>query len=152
VRPLSTPRATSPSSARISRTGRPPRAQTRPPSHVRGFLQSATFFNSKLNKHVTVGQLLSELPRKQSLWDERSPLHYVAQLAHLPFPLRLYWSSHDTIVGNQGRDQTGKLYKRIKAANPSADVAQVKGLWAHSCEFVPGDCLSDALRAFELIA
>jgi poly(3-hydroxybutyrate) depolymerase len=121
------------------------------PGSVRGFRQAATFFNAKLDKHMTIGQLLSWLPRKQSLWDERSPLHYVAKLAHLPFPLRLYWSSHDTVVGNQGRDQTGKLYKRIKAANPSAQVKQIKGLWAHSCEFVPGDCLSDALRAFKLI-
>ncbi len=122
------------------------------PANVRGFRQAATFYNAKLAKHMTIGQLLNELPRKQSLWDERSPLHYVAKLAHLPFPLRLYWSSHDTVVGNQGRDQTGKLYKLIKAANASADVKQVKGLWAHSCEFVPGDCLSDALRAFKLIA
>jgi hypothetical protein len=97
---------------------------------------------------MTIGQLLSWLPRKQSLWDERSPLSYIAKLARLRFPLRLYWSSHDTIVGNQERDQTGKLYKQIKAANRSANVKEVKGLWAHSCEFVPGDCLSDALRAF----
>jgi pimeloyl-ACP methyl ester carboxylesterase len=122
------------------------------PGNLRGFLQSATFFNAKLNKHMTIGQLLNELPRKQSLWDERSPLHYVPKLAHLPFPLRLYWSSHDTIVGNQSRNQSGKLYKQIKAANPAADVKEEKGLWAHSCEFVPGDCLSDALRAFKLVA
>jgi pimeloyl-ACP methyl ester carboxylesterase len=121
------------------------------PANVRGFRQAATFFNAKLGKHLTIAELLSHLPRKQALWDERSPLQYVKQLAHLPFPLRLYWSSHDTIVGNQGRDQTGKLYKQIKATNPSADVKQVKGLWAHSCEFVPGDRLSEAMRDFKLI-
>jgi pimeloyl-ACP methyl ester carboxylesterase len=121
------------------------------PANVRRFRQAATFYNAKLEKHMTIGQLLDELPRKQALWDERSPLHYVAKLSRLRFPLRLYWSSHDTVVGNQGRDQSGKLYKQIKAANPAAGVTQVKGLWAHSCEFVPGDCLSDALRAFKLV-
>jgi pimeloyl-ACP methyl ester carboxylesterase len=121
------------------------------PGNVRGFLQSATFFNQKSDRHMTIGQLLNALPRKPPLWNERSALNYVPKLARLPFPLRLYWSSQDTVVGNQGRDQSGKLYKQIKAANPNAKVTQVKGLWAHSCEFVPGDCLSDALQAFGLI-
>jgi pimeloyl-ACP methyl ester carboxylesterase len=122
------------------------------PANLRGFRQDATFFNTKQQRHMTIAELLSELPRKPSLWNERNPLNYVDRLAHLPFPLRLYWSSHDTVVGNQATNQTGKLYKQIKAKNRSADVKQVKGLWAHSCEFVPGDRLSDALRKFELIA
>jgi pimeloyl-ACP methyl ester carboxylesterase len=121
------------------------------PASLRGFRQDATFYNTKQKRHMTIAELLSKLPRKPSLWNERSALHYVDRLAHLPFPLRLYWSSHDTIVGNQGTSQTGKLYKQIKAKNSSADVKQVKGLWAHSCEFVPGDCLSDLLREFKLI-
>jgi pimeloyl-ACP methyl ester carboxylesterase len=121
------------------------------PGNVRAFRQGATFYNAKLERHMTIAELLSKLPRKPSLWNERSPLNYVDRLARLSFPLRLYWSSHDTVVGNQGPNQTGKLYRQIKAKNPSANVKQVKGLWAHSCEFVPGDFLSDALRAFELI-
>ena len=92
------------------------------PKSVTGFAKAATFFNSKLEKHMTIGQLLAELPRNQSLWDERSPLHFVPRLSHLPFPLKLYWSSHDTVVGNQATNQSGKLYKAIKAANPAADV------------------------------
>jgi hypothetical protein len=95
---------------------------------------------------------IDDLARMPSLWNERNPLNYVDRLARLPFPLRLFWSSHDMVVGNQAKNQTGKLYKQIKAKNRSADVKQVKGLWAHSCEFVPGDRLSDALRDFELIA
>ena len=121
------------------------------PASLRGFRQSASFFNGRLDRHMTIAELLSKLPRNQALWNERSPLNYVDRLARLPFPLRIYWSSHDTIVGNQGTNQSGKLFKQIKAKNPSAKVTQVKGLWAHSCEFVPGDCLSDALRAFKLI-
>jgi hypothetical protein len=100
---------------------------------------------------MTIAELLNKLPRNQARWNERSPLNFVNKLARLPFPLRLYWSTQDTVVGNQGTNQTGKLYKQIKAKNQRAKVTQVKGLWAHSAEFVPGNCLSDALRAFELI-
>jgi hypothetical protein len=73
------------------------------------------------------------------------------ELAKLPFPLRLYWSSHDVVVGNQATDQSGKLDKAIGKANPQARVAQVVGEWPHSAEFVPGGQLSDALAAFGLI-
>jgi pimeloyl-ACP methyl ester carboxylesterase len=121
------------------------------PASVRGFDQSATFYNARLGRHMTIAELLSKLPRNQARWNERSALSYVDKLARLRFPLRLYWSSHDTVVGNQGTNQTGKLYKQIKAKNPRAKVTQVKGLWPHSAEFVPGDALSDALRAFDLI-
>jgi pimeloyl-ACP methyl ester carboxylesterase len=121
------------------------------PEDVSGFAHAATFFNSKLGNHMTIGQLLAEVPAKQAAWDERSALSYVPKLAKLPFPLRVYWSSHDVIVGNQDRDQSGKLVKALKKANPQTDVHEVCGLWAHSCEFVPGEQLSDALRAFGLI-
>jgi pimeloyl-ACP methyl ester carboxylesterase len=122
------------------------------PGTVAGIRQGATFYNAKLRRHMTIAELLSELPRKQALWDERSPLHYVDRLSTLPFPLRLYWSSHDTTVGNQATNQSGKLFKQIKAAKPGAKVRQIKGLWPHSAEFVPGSQLSDALLAFGLIA
>jgi hypothetical protein len=122
------------------------------PGNVQGFRKSATFFNGRLHRQMTIGELLNKVPRKKALWDERSPLSYVDKLTDLPFPLRLYWSSADTTVGNQGTDQSGKLYKAIKAARPSARVKQIKGTWAHSAEFVPGSELSDALIAFGLIA
>jgi hypothetical protein len=88
------------------------------PANLRGFRQSVTSYNTKLQRHMTIAQLLSKLPRKPSLWNERSPLNYVDRLARLPFPLRLFWSSHDTVVGNQATNQTGKLYKQIKAKKP----------------------------------
>jgi len=121
------------------------------PASLRGFQQTARYFNAKQGRQLALGQLLSALPRNQALWDERSPIHFVDKLAHLTFPLRLYWSSKDVIVGNQGRNQTGKLFKQIKAANASAKVVETRGTWAHSSEFVPGDALSDALAAFGLI-
>jgi pimeloyl-ACP methyl ester carboxylesterase len=122
------------------------------PGNIQGFKKSAMFFNGRLHRHMTIGELLNKVPRNKALWDERSPLNYVDELAGLSFPLRIYWSSADTTVGNQGTDQSGKLYKAIKAARPSARVKQIKGTWAHSAEFVPGSELSDALIAFGLIA
>jgi hypothetical protein len=92
------------------------------------------------------------LPKRQAEWDARSPLHFARRLATLPFPLRLYWSAQDVVVGRQDEDQTGKLQARILALYPGADVKAIRGAWAHSHEFFPGRQLGDALRAFGLLA
>ena len=67
------------------------------------------------------------------------------KLASLPFPLRLYWSTEDVVVGNQERDQTGKLFAAIEARAPHANVTPIRGQWAHSHEFFPGKQLGAAL-------
>jgi pimeloyl-ACP methyl ester carboxylesterase len=121
------------------------------PRNVDGFRHAATFFNGKIGKQMTIGQLLDQLKTRQPAWDERSALTYVSRLAKLPFPLRIYWSSLDVVVGNQATHQSGKLVQALAEANPEADVHEVRGLWPHSAEFVPGGQLSDALRAFRLI-
>jgi len=53
--------------------------------------------NTKLRTHMTIAELLSKLPRKQSLWNERSPLNYVDRLARPPVPAQalLEQSRHD---------------------------------------------------------
>jgi poly(3-hydroxybutyrate) depolymerase len=122
------------------------------PGSLTGFLQSARFYNDKRQAEMTIGQLLAELPADESRWDARSPLSFVQQLANLPFPLRMYWSTADIVVGNQGTQQSGKLYARITAANVAAQVAHEVGTWAHSAEFVPGGKLGEALTALGLIA
>ena len=77
----------------------------------------------------------------------------VRQLAPaLPFPLRLYWSTEDIVVGNQERDQTGKLFAAIERLAPNTKVAPIRGQWAHSHEFFPGKQLGAALMAFGLIS
>jgi pimeloyl-ACP methyl ester carboxylesterase len=121
------------------------------PNDVSGFDQAALFYDRKTKTHTTIGQLLRDLPRDQAQWDERSPLRFAAQLAALGFPLALYWSTKDAVVGNQATKQTGKLYNAIEAANPEAAVAQVVGDWTHSAEFVPRGRLGEALRNFGLI-
>jgi pimeloyl-ACP methyl ester carboxylesterase len=127
----------------------------RPPNRP-GWNESAVFYDVKAGTQWSIRQLLNTLPDDQSKWDERTPLNpaYVSQLASLPFPLRLYWSSADTTVGNQGRDHTGKLYNEIMAASAAADVHQVAGTWQHSVEFEqgsPDDQITGALRSFSLI-
>jgi pimeloyl-ACP methyl ester carboxylesterase len=121
------------------------------PSSTARFDKTARFFNSKTRAQMTIGELLAQLPRNQALWNERSALSHVDTLASLRFPLRLYWSTKDVIVGNQVADQSGKLYRAIRKANPSAKVAAVEGTWAHSAEFVPNGKLGQALGALGVI-
>jgi pimeloyl-ACP methyl ester carboxylesterase len=122
------------------------------PSQTSGFNQAALFFDGKTNSHQTIAQLLDKLAVDDTAWQERSPLSYVSELSSLPFPLRIYWSTTDTVVGNQETSQSGELYTEIIAAHPNADVQQVTGTWAHSIEFVPDDQLGDALRNLGLLA
>jgi len=121
------------------------------PNDLGGFDQAAVFYDRKTKTHTTIGQLVRDLPHDQAQWDERSPLTYTAQLGALNFPLALYWSRKDTVVGNQATEHTGKLYNAIEAANPEAAVAQVVGDWMHSAEFFPRGRLGEALRNFGLI-
>jgi poly(3-hydroxybutyrate) depolymerase len=120
-----------------------------------GWKETALFYDFKAATQWSIRQLLNKLPADQAKWDERSPLNYTNELASLPFPLRLYWSSTDTVVGNQATDQSGKLYDAIAAANSAADVQQITGDWAHSVDFEqggPSDQITGALQTFGLIA
>jgi pimeloyl-ACP methyl ester carboxylesterase len=125
------------------------------PTNRPGWNEAALFYDAKARAHWSIHQLLSMLPADERKWDERSPLSYVSELSSLPFPLQIYWSSGDVVVGNQETTQSGKLYAQITAANPGADVLQVTGTWPHSEEFVQGsadDQLTGALQAFGLIS
>ena len=66
----------------------------------------------------------------------RSPISYVHQLATNGVPLDIWWSRHDKIVVNQNQE-SGRLYRAIKRANPNAPVEQFVGTWAHSHEMHP---------------
>ena len=127
---------------------------TAPPNRP-GWNETAVFYDSKYGTHWSIRQLLNKLPVDQSKWDERSPVSYVDTLANLAFPLRIYWSSNDTTVGNQQTDQSGMLYTAIKAKNATANVVEVTGTWEHSVEFEqgsPDDQITGALEAFGLVA
>jgi len=126
---------------------------TKPPNRP-GWKETALFYDFKAQTQWSIRQLLNTLPVDQAKWDERSPLNDVSALSSLPFPLRTYWSTNDTIVGNQQTDQSGKLYAQIMAANQDADVQQTTGTWPHSEDFVhgsPDDQITGALQSFGLI-
>jgi pimeloyl-ACP methyl ester carboxylesterase len=122
------------------------------PASTRGWNLEARYFNRKRKRQETIHSLLAQLPKGQAAWNERTALRFTRTLASLPFPLRLYWSTEDVVVGNQERDQTGKLYAAIEKLAPHADVTPVRGQWAHSHEFFPGKQLGAALTAFGLIS
>lgn len=66
----------------------------------------------------------------------RSPMSYVHQLATGGVPIDIWWSRNDKIVVNQDQE-SGRLYRAIKRANPKAPVEQFVGTWAHSHEMHP---------------
>jgi hypothetical protein len=141
----------------VTKSGSPPDVAARMiqeigtrPASTANWNKAALFYDTKLGRQLTIGELLHDLPAGQAAWDERSPLAHAAQLAALPFPLRLYWSTKDIVVGNQETDQSGKLYKRITSLNPDSAVDAIRGQWAHSAEFMPKRQLGEALRAFRL--
>jgi pimeloyl-ACP methyl ester carboxylesterase len=63
----------------------------------------------------------------------RSPAHYVDDLAFSGVPMQIWWSTRDRVIRNQASG-AGRLYRRIKALNPSAPVEQCKGMWKHTVE------------------
>ena len=66
-------------------------------------------------------------------YEARSPLHYVRQIAFSGVPLHLWWSTRDRIVVDQNQE-SGRLFRAIKDANPRAPVTKYVGTWAHSHE------------------
>jgi hypothetical protein len=80
----------------------------------------------------------------------RSPIHYVRQLAFSSVPLHIWWSLRDRVVVDQ-RQESGRLYREILAANPEAPVTSYVGTWAHSAEMHATARLPLALVKLKLI-
>jgi poly(3-hydroxybutyrate) depolymerase len=80
----------------------------------------------------------------------RSPINYVRALAHLAFPLQMWWSLADQIVVDQAH-QSALLYDRIKQMNPRANVEAVTGFWRHSSEMRADTQLPESLRKLGLL-
>jgi poly(3-hydroxybutyrate) depolymerase len=81
---------------------------------------------------------------------QRSPMSYVEQIAFAGVPLSIWWSKRDQIVVNQNQE-SGRLYRAIERANPTALVTQYVGTWAHSREMDPLGRLPLALVDMRLI-
>jgi poly(3-hydroxybutyrate) depolymerase len=82
---------------------------------------------------IEIGGTPVSAPRSYAL---RSPIHYVRELAFGGVPLDIWWSRSDRIVVDQNQE-SGRLYRAIKRANPKAPVEQFVGTWAHSREMHP---------------
>ena len=80
----------------------------------------------------------------------RSPMSYVRQLATGGVPIDIWWSRNDRIVVDQNQE-SGRLYRAIKRANPKAPVEQFVGTWAHSHEMHPLARLPLALVDLKII-
>jgi hypothetical protein len=80
----------------------------------------------------------------------RSPLDFAAAIAHSGVPLQLWWSVSDLIVRDQAAN-SGALYERIKAIDPSAPVTKVIGFWMHSEEMKADSKLAVALQKLGLL-
>ena len=121
------------------------------PLNRQGWNDGARFYDPKQKgAHPTIRDLLKTLPNDQTPWDERSPLTYTT-LSSLQFPLKIYWSNNDIVVGNQATAQSGKLAAQLQGV---ANVESFSGDWAHSAEFEygsAGERLSEALQSFGLI-
>lgn len=82
---------------------------------------------------IEIGGTPATVPRAYAA---RSPMSYVHQLATGGVPIDIWWSRNDKIVVNQNQE-SGRLYRAIKRANPKAPVEQFVGTWAHSHEMHP---------------
>jgi pimeloyl-ACP methyl ester carboxylesterase len=80
----------------------------------------------------------------------RSPLTYVRSIAASCVPLQLWWSVSDRIVTDQAQ-QSGALFRRIRALNPHAPVQAYVGYWVHSHEMRARTRLPLALADFGLL-
>jgi pimeloyl-ACP methyl ester carboxylesterase len=81
---------------------------------------------------------------------ERSPSHFVRQIAFSGVPLQLYWSRGDRIISDQA-SETGRLAAEIRALNPAAKVWDFEGDWFHTAEMRPTRRLPRALARFGLL-
>ena len=89
-------------------------------------------------------------PTAPKAYTTRSPITYVQQLAVGGVPLHIWWSRKDKIVVNQNQE-SGRLYRAIKRANPKAPVSQYVGDWPHSHEMHPLTRLPLALVDLKVI-
>jgi poly(3-hydroxybutyrate) depolymerase len=80
----------------------------------------------------------------------RSPVHWAAAIARSGVPLHIWWSTRDRIVRDQ-RDESGRLFRLVRALNPRAPVTEYVGRWAHSKEFHASARLPLALVELGLI-
>jgi hypothetical protein len=105
------------------------------------------------------GRALQQLAREElggtprqdpRAYADRSPDHYVRQLAFSRVPLQVYWSSRDRVIADQV-SESGALCDEIKRINPYAPLWEFTGEWAHTAEMRYNRRLPRALARFGLL-
>jgi pimeloyl-ACP methyl ester carboxylesterase len=81
---------------------------------------------------------------------ERSPITFARSLAFSCVPLQFWWSIGDRTVIDQ-RQQSGRLFWKIRRLNRAAPAQAFVGSWTHSAELNAGSRLPIALAAFGLL-
>ena len=81
---------------------------------------------------------------------DRSPDHYVHQLAFSHVPLQIFWSTRDRVIADQ-YSEAGALCDEIRRINPYAPLWEFTGEWAHTAEMRSNRRLPRALARFGLL-
>ncbi len=88
--------------------------------------------------------------RDPRAYELRSPLDFARAIARSGVPLELWWSTRDRVVVDQA-EQSGLLYRRIRADEPRAPVYAFVGTWKHTAEMRWNRRLPFALRLLGLL-
>jgi S-formylglutathione hydrolase FrmB len=106
---------------------------------------SASSADSMADLASSVGGTPSQAPFQYAI---RSPLDFARTLAFSHVPLQIWWSRTDAVVIDQRSHQTGLLYRRIKALDPTAPVTQVVHSVPHGYEFSQKTGLTEVVQFF----
>jgi pimeloyl-ACP methyl ester carboxylesterase len=106
---------------------------------------SASSADSMSDLVSSVGGTPAKVPFQYAI---RSPLDFARTLAFSHVPLQIWWSRTDAVVINQATHQTGLLYRRIKALDPTAPVTQVVHSVPHGYEFSQKTGLTKVVQFF----
>jgi poly(3-hydroxybutyrate) depolymerase len=80
----------------------------------------------------------------------RSPLAHAKAIALSCVPLQIWWSRTDRVVVDSSQ-QSGAMFRQVRARNPHAPVSAYVGSWEHTKVFTPGRLLPTALAQFGLM-
>lgn len=65
-------------------------------------------------------------------YEERSPIKYLAGISHVP--ALLFWSDKEAVVPRQLTHHSYRLYKEIKATNPSSPIVEYNHTFIHGVD------------------
>ena len=116
-------------------------------ARYRAFAQMVEGAGTQALARIEIGGTPQQVP---AAYAARSPISYVHAFATNGTPIHIWWSTRDRIIRNQYQE-SGRLYRAIKRANPRAPVVQYVGTWAHSREMHPTTRLPLALLQLKLI-